>query len=216
MRLSVSSAFGRLSQIANWTGTRVVCGLAVLMGLLAMPVAARAQAVSGTLLGNVTDASGGAVPGATVTAVETQTNISRTAVTNEAGNYIFSSLRNGTYSVEAELTGFRKVMRQNVRVDVNTTMRVDLTLELGQMNEAVTVAAETPAPPDGPHGHGAAARIEGRHRASPQLQSQLPGLARDSPRCDATVPAALAVLQLAGQPEHRDQRPAAHGQQHAD
>ena len=72
------------------------------------------------------------VPGATVTAVETQTNISRTAVTNEAGNYIFSSLRNGTYSVEAELTGFRKVMRQNVRVDVNTTMRVDLTLELGR------------------------------------------------------------------------------------
>ena len=44
-------------------------------------------------------------PGATVTAVETQTNISRTAVTNEAGNYIFSSLRNGTYSVEAELHG---------------------------------------------------------------------------------------------------------------
>ena len=122
----------------------MVCGLAVLMGLLAMPVAARAQAVTGTLLGNVTDASGGAVPGATVTAVETQTNISRTAVTNEAGNYIFSSLRNGTYSVEAELTGFRKVMRQNVRVDVNTTMRVDLTLELGSMNEAVTVAAETP------------------------------------------------------------------------
>ncbi len=144
MRLSVSPAFGRLSQIANWTGTRVACGLAVLLSVLVMPVTARAQAVTGTLLGNVTDASGGAVPGATVTAVETQTNVSRTAVTNEAGNYIFSSLRNGTYSVEAELTGFRKVMRQNVRVDVNTTMRVDLTLELGSMNEAVTVAAETP------------------------------------------------------------------------
>ena len=58
MRLSVSPAFGRLSQIANWTGTRVVCGLAMLVGLLAMPVAAGAQAVTGTLLGNVTDSSG--------------------------------------------------------------------------------------------------------------------------------------------------------------
>ena len=145
MRLSVSSAFGRLPQIANWTGTRVVCGFAVLMALLAMPVTARAQAVTGTLLGNVTDASGGAVPGATVTAVETQTNISRTAVTNEAGNYIFSSLE------ERHLLGRGRADRlpqghagRYVRVDVNTTMRVDLTLELGSMNEAVTVAAETP------------------------------------------------------------------------
>ena len=108
------------------------------------PSIVSAQAVTGTLLGNVTDSSGAAVPGATVTATETQTNSSRTAISNEAGNYIFSSLRNGTYSVEAELQGFRKVIRQNVRVDVNTTMRVDLTLELGQLTEAVTVAAETP------------------------------------------------------------------------
>jgi hypothetical protein len=116
----------------------------MLVSLLAIPSAASAQAVTGTLLGNVTDATGASVPGATVTAIETQTNISRTAVTNEAGNYIFSSLKNGTYSVEAELQGFRKVIRQNVRVDVNTTMRVDLKLELGQLTEAVTVAAETP------------------------------------------------------------------------
>ena len=47
--------------------------------------------------------------------------------------------QNGTYSVEAELQGFRKVIRQNVSVDVNTTMRVDLKLELGQVTEAVTV-----------------------------------------------------------------------------
>ena len=84
------------------------------------------------------------MPGVTVIATETQTNSSRTAVSNEAGNYIFSSLRNGTYSVQAELQGFRKVIRQNVRVDVNTTMRVDLTLELGQVSESVTVAADTP------------------------------------------------------------------------
>jgi hypothetical protein len=108
------------------------------------PSEAAAQAVTGTLLGNITDASGGGVPGATVTATEVQTAISRTAVSNESGYYIFSSLQNGTYTVSAELQGFRKIIRQNVRVDVNTTMRVDLTLELGQVTEAVTVAAETP------------------------------------------------------------------------
>ena len=145
MRLSVCLTSGRQSQTTNTPGALLVCGLvAMLVSMLAVPSTVSAQAVTGTLLGNVTDASGAAVPGATVTATETQTNISRTAVSNEAGNYIFSSLKNGTYSVEAELAGFRKVLRQNVRVDVNTTMRVDLKLELGQVTEAVTVAAETP------------------------------------------------------------------------
>ena len=145
MRLSMSSASGRQSRTTKLPAALVVCGMAVmLVGMLAVPSTVSAQAVTGTLLGNVTDASGAAVPGATVTAIETQTNISRTAVSNEAGNYIFSSLKNGTYNVEAELQGFRKVIRQNVRVDVNTTMRVDLKLELGQVTEAVTVAAETP------------------------------------------------------------------------
>ena len=144
MRLNVSPAFGRQSQITKTPGARLVCGVAMLVSMLAIPSTVGAQAVTGTLLGNVTDASGAGVPGATVVATETQTNSSRTAITNDAGNYIFSSLRNGTYSVEAELQGFRKVVRQNVRVDVNTTMRVDLKLELGQMTEAVTVSAETP------------------------------------------------------------------------
>jgi len=103
-----------------------------------------AQAVTGTLLGNVNDSSGAAVPGATVTARETQTNVSRSVVTNETGYYIFASLQNGTYAVEAELQGFKKVVREGVRVDVNTSVRVDLKLEVGQLSETVQVAAETP------------------------------------------------------------------------
>lgn len=123
----------------------VCMALAMLLGIaLIIPSTASAQAVTGTLLGNVTDSTGGAVPGATVVATETRTNISRTATTNDAGYYIFSSLQNGTYSVDAELQGFKKTVRQNVKVDVNTTIRVDLKLEVGQMTEAVTVSAETP------------------------------------------------------------------------
>ena len=136
----------RSSKKASGSSIAHVCvALALLVGAaLIMPGAAGAQAVTGTLLGNVTDSSGGAIPGATVVATETRTNISRTATTNDAGYYILSSLQNGTYSVDAELQGFKKTVRQNVTVDVNTTIRVDLKLEVGQMTEAVTVSAETP------------------------------------------------------------------------
>src|SRR5918993_5237725 len=136
MRRNLSGAF---RVMAVWATAAVVAA-----ALLALPTRAAAQAVTGTLLGNVTDASGAAVPGATVTATEVQTNISRTAVTNESGYYLFASLQNGTYTVAAELEGFKKVQRQNLKVDVNTTVRVNLPLEVGQMTEAVTVSAETP------------------------------------------------------------------------
>ena len=123
---------------------RLAAAVAVAIGLCAAPRPASAQAVTGTLLGNITDSSGAAVPGATITATQVDTNVSRTAVSNEAGYYIFSSLLNGRYTVTAELQGFKKVVRENIKVDVNTTIRVDLPLEVGAMSEAVTVAAETP------------------------------------------------------------------------
>jgi len=124
--------------------TRLIFALTLIVGLLAFPHSSYAQAVTGTLLGNITDSSGGAVPGVTVTATETDTNVGRTAVTNEAGRYIFSSLVNGRYTVTAELQGFKKVVHQNIKVDVNTTIRQDIVLEVGSMSEAVEVSAETP------------------------------------------------------------------------
>ena len=123
---------------------RLALACAVAIGVCAMPSTAAAQAVTGTLLGNVTDSSGGAVPGVTVTATETETNVSRNTVTTDAGRYIFSSLVNGRYTVTAELQGFKKVVHQNIKVDVNTTIRVDMILEVGAMTEAVQVTAETP------------------------------------------------------------------------
>jgi hypothetical protein len=123
---------------------RLALTLAVAVGLSAVPSMAAAQAVSGTLLGNITDSSGGAVPGATITATAADTGVSRNVVSNESGRYIFSSLVNGRYTVTAELQGFKKVVRENVKVDVNTTIRVDMALEVGAMSESVTVSIETP------------------------------------------------------------------------
>jgi hypothetical protein len=110
----------------------------------AQPAPLLAQAVYGTLLGTVTDSQGAAMPGATVTVTETGTNLSRTAATNASGNYNFSNLKSGTYRVNAELSGFRKAAREGVDVAVNTTVRVDVTLQVGQLTEEVTVSVETP------------------------------------------------------------------------
>src|SRR5687767_15428726 len=93
----------------------VLFTICVLAGLF-MPLDAAAQAANATLVGNVRDESGAAVPGATITATEVRTNISRTAVSNETGNYSFTNLASGIYRVESELVGFRKFTRQDVEI----------------------------------------------------------------------------------------------------
>ena len=103
-----------------------------------------AQAVTGTLLGSVTDSSGLPIPGASVSIIEVNTNIKSNAVTNADGNYVFSSLRNGVYRVEAELQGFKKAVRDGVEVQVNTTVRADLKLTVGAIEETVTVVESAP------------------------------------------------------------------------
>ena len=129
----------------NRAGTRPVRIAFVTVAVaLALSGTALAQAVRGTLLGNVTDTQGGAVPGVSVTATETQTNAARTAVTNQSGNYVFVNLKDGLYRVETELTGFKKFSRDGIEVKVNSTMRVDIILEVGAMTETVEVVQETP------------------------------------------------------------------------
>jgi hypothetical protein len=118
--------------------------LPVVLFVLLCPSRLHAQAVTGTLVGNVTDSAGLPIPGATVAITEVNTSISSSAITNENGYYVFSSLKDGIYRVEAELAGFKKAIRENVQVQVNTTMRADLKLELGAVAETVTVVGQSP------------------------------------------------------------------------
>jgi carboxypeptidase family protein len=122
------------------------CGIAVLLGTLLLgfspPVVA--QAVNATLLGTITDSSGAAVANVKVTVTETNTGISHASQTNESGNYVFPDLPPGTYTVTAEQTGFKRESRPRVDLIVNSTERVDLVLEPGNVTETVTVEAETP------------------------------------------------------------------------
>jgi len=129
---------------ANGAVGVLVLVLAVL-GILCMPAHVGAQAANGTLLGNVRDETGAGVPGATVTAIEVRTNITRSAVSNETGNYTFTNLAPGVYRVEGELAGFKKFSREGVEVNVNSTVRVDIGLTIGELSESVTVSGESPA-----------------------------------------------------------------------
>jgi len=125
-------------------------GMTAWVSLLALSilfVAARptmGQAVNATLLGTVTDSSGAAVASAKVSITETNTGISRASQTNDSGNYVFPDLPPGTYTVTAEQPGFKRASRASIDVVVNTTQRVDLELQPGNISETVTVEAETP------------------------------------------------------------------------
>jgi hypothetical protein len=118
----------------------------LLIGLaLATPATpVSAQALRGTLLGTVTDQSGAAMPGATVVITEKSTNVSRDTVTNATGNYTFPNLVDGVYTVKAELAGFKTVVRDDIRIAVNTSIRIDLALTVGELSETITVSGETP------------------------------------------------------------------------
>ena len=103
-----------------------------------------AQAVNGTLLGTVSDASGATVPNAKVTAVQAETGAIRETATNESGNYTMPDLPPGTYVVTIAATGFKKERRENISLLNNTSTRIDIDLANGSINETVLV---TTAPP---------------------------------------------------------------------
>ena len=108
-------------------------------------VPAMAQGV-GAIGGTALDSSGGVLPGATVTLASTQGTIggSLEVVTYERGTYQFLRLVPGGYSVRAELSGFRPALQENINVNADATARVDLKLEVGSLQEGVTVTGEAP------------------------------------------------------------------------
>ena len=113
------------------------------VSLLLLPVRIAAQA-TGAITGLVTDASGGVLPGVTIEVTSQDTGQVRTAVTAGDGFYTVPLLNPGRYQVKAALAGFRTVVREGIVVVVNESARADLQLQVGQMEEQVTVQAESP------------------------------------------------------------------------
>jgi hypothetical protein len=103
------------------------------------------QAVSGTLLGTVTDPTGAVVSGAKVTLVLTGQSTEHTSFTNASGDFTMPNLPPGIYKVTVAATGFKTETRENIELATNTTVRVDVNLQTGSTSETVEV---TTAPPD--------------------------------------------------------------------
>ncbi|MFY9609996.1 MAG: carboxypeptidase regulatory-like domain-containing protein [Blastocatellia bacterium] len=103
-----------------------------------------AQTYQGRILGSVTDEQGAAVRSAKVVITNVETGVSRTVESNDSGDYVAPNLAPGLYTVIAEATGFKKVERTQVRVEVAKDVRIDIALVAGNITESVTITDEPP------------------------------------------------------------------------
>lgn len=107
-------------------------------------ISAYGQAVSATLLGTVTDKTGASVQNAEILVTEVSTGLTHSGVSNSSGNFTFPDLAPGTYSLTVIAKGFKKELRQNIDVPVNSATRIDTALEVGRASDTITVSDEPP------------------------------------------------------------------------
>ena len=114
--------------------------LAALAVAIAVPHAAYAQTLSGT----VSDETGAVLPGVTITATHVETNTPTVAITDAGGQYNLAALRIGQYDVTADLPGFTVVTQENLTVGVGQSIDLNFTLTVATLDETITVTAEAP------------------------------------------------------------------------
>jgi hypothetical protein len=113
----------------------------LLLSLLALSAIPALGQTFGEITGRVSDASGGAVPAATITLTNISTNAIRSTVSTDSGDYTFPSLPPGMYKIKTEHPGFKAATSNNVEVQVQQTVRLDFTLQVGQVSESIEVEA---------------------------------------------------------------------------
>jgi hypothetical protein len=122
---------------------RTALALTALLLVVSIPGSLFAQQFTGGLRGALRDANG-VIPGGTVTLTNEGTAISREAVTNEQGQYNFSAVTPGTYTVKAALQGFKTYENKGIRIGTQMFITLDIVLEVGQIEESVTVTGQSP------------------------------------------------------------------------
>ena len=127
--------------VAETTGYVLVIAIAAVA--FCLPVFS--QTAQGTLEGSVFDQSGGAIAGATVTVIDVARGVTRTLITDSAGQYVETNAIPGTYTVRAEAKGFQTVEHSGVLIEVGQNIRVDLVLRPGEQTQTVTVTGEIPS-----------------------------------------------------------------------
>ncbi|MGB7547180.1 MAG: carboxypeptidase regulatory-like domain-containing protein [Terracidiphilus sp.] len=117
---------------------RRICLLALMVCLFSMSAFA---GVTGSIVGTVMDSTGGAIPGATVVALNTENGVKTSTTTNGTGAYAFPQLPVGHYNLLVDANGFSHFQEMNIVVDVNAALRVDVTLQVRSVAERVEVSA---------------------------------------------------------------------------
>src|ERR1043166_8719554 len=127
--------------------TRKLLAMAVVLcvaGTLLITTAASAQEVTASIVGTVSDPSGSAIKGATVTATSVERGTVWTAQTNDAGAYTLTRLPVGNYTVKVEAQGFQTSSYPAFTLVLNQTARIDVPMKVGQVSETVEVTGAAP------------------------------------------------------------------------
>jgi hypothetical protein len=110
--------------------------------LLALPGSLLAQQASALLAGTVKDASGAMIVGAKVTLKNSQTNVTRSTITDKDGGYLFTLVNIGNYDVVVEQSGFDTYLRKGITLEINQNARLDVMLRIGKTSEVVEVTGD--------------------------------------------------------------------------
>ncbi len=127
---------------ADYPPARHILSIALMLGITV--IGAQAQSFQGALRGGIKDKEGQMLPGATLTLTNQATNVSRTTVSNDAGEYVFDKVDPGKYKLSANLSGFKKTDLPDVLVETQQQITLDLALEVGSVVETVTITADVP------------------------------------------------------------------------
>ncbi len=103
-----------------------------------------AQTTFGNIVGTIADASGASVPGASVTLTNIRTDEKRSEASDNEGHYQFVNIIPGNYRIDIEKTGFKHLTRDQIEVQVQASVRVDASMQLGDVGQTVEVSAQTP------------------------------------------------------------------------
>src|SRR5216684_2208431 len=117
--------------------------LIVFLLSVALSLIMEAQTTTGSILGNVRDKSGAAIPQAEVTAQNVATSLSRSTASDETGAYLITNLPVGEYMIVAQKQGFSKYVRRGIQLTVDQNARVDVALAVGDISQSITVTAES-------------------------------------------------------------------------
>src|SRR5215472_10152079 len=126
--------------LTGWSASALLCFFLLLVSLTGTRV--QAQALKANIIGRVTDSSGGTVAGAKITVKNADTGVTQTATSDEQGRYTVPDLDVGSYEVDADMTGFKHVVRKGIDLTVGAQVSLDIPLEVGAAEQTVTVEGQ--------------------------------------------------------------------------